>query len=459
MTTDRSDTEQPPLSRWGTAAAIAGIFLYTLVLCVPAAFRFDGVSLYDEITHFDYAYKLTVENSIPRSVEPLSDASLEVWACRDSDWVDDSSDLCERTEDRQSTRYEFPVDGVNYNGFHPVGYYAITGWGAQALSALAGPVVEISLFSAMRIMSGLWLAAGISAFYLLLKKWLGAPGLALSASLLLVSLPAITLFGFTISPDAAAPLAGAAALAIVLRMVEGRPAFLFSTVLTFLVAGTKLLSIVAILSVVSVGLLYSLAHVRNVRGPEFRRWSGPFAGALLGTGLSYAAATALTRSAGSPVVDNPAAGLSTLELGGSPLRPVVDSFATHAGLVNPYWMPAELNSPEWAVFSRLIVLLIIASPFVLMWTSPVKSRDFVLGLSLIAGTLTVPILIQVRELLTRGEYFANVAPRYSISLVPLAIACIAIVAARRSWGALAMWVLAGLAMILGLGSINGIFTV
>lgn len=445
--------------RLNDGAAVAIIFLYTLLLCIPAVFRYDGVSLYDEITHFDYAYKLTVEHSIPKSVEPLAGDSLEAWACRDSEWVEDSSDLCERAEDGTATRYEFPVDGVNYNGFHPLLYYAVTGWGAQALTAAASPVVDLDLFDAMRIMSSLWLAAGISAFYLVLRRWIERPPLALGAALLLVSLPAVTLFGFTISPDAAAPLAGAAAIMIAGRMADGRRAFLMTAVLTLLVASTKLLSIVAILSVVTVGLLYSLPHVKNIRGREFRQWAGPFGGALVGTAVAYIGATLVTRSAGAPTVPNPAAGLSTLEMVGSPFQPVAQTFATGLGIVNPYWMPSELNSPEWAAFSRLMALLIVAAPFIIMWLSNPKSRDFILGLSLLAGMLTVPVLIQVREILTRDEYFANVATRYSISLIPLAIAIIAILASRRSWGQAAVWSLAGLSMLLALGSINGIFTV
>lgn len=439
-------------------AAIAIIFFYTLLLCIPAVFRFDGVSLYDEITHFDYAYKLTVEHSIPKSVEPLSEESLEAWACRDSDWIDDSTDLCERAGTGKATRYEFPVDGVNYNGFHPLVYYAVTGWGAQALTAAASPVADLDLFDAMRIISGLWLATGISAFYVVLSRWIDRRPLALGAALLLVSLPAVTLFGFTISPDAAAPLAGVAAIAIARRMADGRPAFVMAAALTFFVASTKLLSIVAILSVVTVGLLYSLPHVKS-RGRDLWRWAGPFMGAALGAAVSFVGATLLTRAAGPQTIDNPAAGLSTLELLEGPGTPIVETFATGLGIVSPYWMPDELDSPEWAAFSRLMALLIAASPFIIMWLSQPKSRDFILGLSLLAAMLTVPVLIQVREIVTRDEYFANVATRYSIALVPLAIAIFAIIASRRPWGTTAVWSIAGVSMLIALASINGVFTI
>lgn len=437
--------------------AITGIIIYTLLLCLPAVFRYDGVSLYDEITHFDYAYKLTVEHSIPKSVEPLSNEALEAWACRDGGWTEPSSDICDLTEGGDSTRFDFPVDGVNYNGFHPPGYYAVTGVGAQLISAIASPFGGMALFSAMRVMSALWLAAGLSAFYLVLQSWTKRPAVSLGTTVLLGSIPAVTLFGFTITPDSAAPLAGAAALHLAHRMADGRPAVRTAAGLSFLVASTKLLSIVAILSVVSVGLIYSLAHLKNSRA--FLRWAGPFAGAMAGTVLSFAVATLLTRSAGEPTVENAAAGLSTLELVESPLEPLLSTFATHVGLANPYWMPGELNSPEWAAFSRLLSLAIIAAPFILMWRSSAHDREFILGFALLASVLTVPVLIQVRELALRGEYFANVPPRYSLALMPLAVAALAIIVADRSWGAKAIWAVAGLSLVLAVGSINGVFTV
>lgn len=443
-------------SRLRDAGSLAILILYTLLLCVPAAFRFDGVSLYDEITHFDYAYKLTVEHAVPKSVEPLAEESLEAWACRESDWG--TAELCDLAEEREATRFDFPVDGVNYNGFHPVVYYAVTGWGAQALTVLASPFADLDLFDAMRVMSSLWLAAGISAFYLVLRRWIRTPGIALGASLLLVSLPAVTLFGFTISPDAAAPLAGAAAIAIASRLAGGRLAFAMTAVLTFLVASTKLLSIVAILSVVTVGLLYSLPHLTR-SAKRVWQWAGPFAGALLGAGLSYAGAALVSRSAGPSVIENPAAGLSTEELTESAGAAIADTFATHVGLTNPYWFPDELNSPEWAAFSRLIALVVIAIPFIIMWLHTPKSREFILGLSLLAGVLTVPVLIQIREIATRDEYFLNVAPRYSLSLVPLAVACMAIFVDDRRSGRAVTWTIAGLSILLALGSTNGIFTV
>lgn len=444
--------------RLNDGAAVAIIFLYTLLLCIPAVFRYDGVSLYDEITHFDYAYKLTVEHSIPTSAQPLSDAALAAWACRDSDWADDSSNLCERAVDGTTALNEFPIDSIDHSGFKPILYYSITGFGAQALAAAASPVADLDLFDAMRIMSVLWLAAGACAFQVVMSRWTGRPALTLAASLLLVSLPAVTLHGFTITPDAGGLVAGAAAIAIAARMACGRPAILMTAGLSFLVVSTNLLSIVAILSVASIGVCYALTHLASGRHSDIRQWAGPFAGALLGTAVSYAGAALLTRSAMPALPASQTTGLPTEPPLDSVFNPIADTIAKNVGLISPYWMPGQLNSPEWAAFSRIFVLVLIAIPFITMWTSQVKSRDFILGLSLLTGALLVPVFVQTLEILTRGEYFPLISGRYSLSLVPLSLACLAIFACKKTWGDRVVWMTAGLAGLLAFGSIHGIFT-
>lgn len=97
-------------------AAIAAIWAITLGVCLPAISAFGGVSLYDEITHYDYAMKIS-SGHLPSPVEDLGDEALEEWACRPGDWQPD--DFCSLTRSDRTDNDDFPVEGLNYNGFHP----------------------------------------------------------------------------------------------------------------------------------------------------------------------------------------------------------------------------------------------------------------------------------------------------------------------------------------------------
>lgn len=433
-------------------AAAAIIAAVMVIICLPGIARFPGVSLYDEMTHVDYAYRIAYENRVPRAVEPLSDAVLAEWACRPTEWNPDES-LCRIAGTGEAEPAQFPAEGANYNGFHPPLYYALTGWGARAILGITSPFTDLSVVVAMRVMSVVWLSAGLIAFFGVLRMWVARRSLSLAITLALGTTPAIASFGVQVNPDAMAVLAGTAALYLAHRIFHGQPAFRAAAVLAFLVAMTKLLAVVAILAVAAIALLRALVQLRRDSRDETKRLVLPFAGAAAGTAAAHLLSELLTRAAGEPTQDNPIIGLSTNELAGPVTRPLVDTLGINADLVSMYWLPPDLDTEQWYMMARVAGILLIASVGILLATA--TDARFDLALSTTAGALFVPIIIQIRQMFVNSDYFAGVAARYALTIVPLAFACAALVLVQRRWGAPAAWAFAGISSIVACASTVG----
>lgn len=397
------DAAPPGRLRAIDGAIILAIFLITLVLAVPGITSYRGVSPIDEITHFDYAYTLAVEHRIPASVEPLSEEALSEWACRPSGWT--SEELCDLAGVGAAEGEEFPAAGLNYNGFHPPLYYFVTGWFGRAVAALT----SLSLFEAMRLGSAVWLAAGLSACYLVISRH-SSRALGVAAAALIGATPTLSAFAFIVNPDSTAALAGAAALFIALA---SNPPILAAGLLAFLIASTKLLAAIGILCVAGIHFLTAWWRDSN-RG----RWALVLPSALLGTAVSAIGSRLLTRSAG-PSLPNPILGVSTRPSEGAFLRPVIDMIGQNAALARPYWFPDELDSPLTQLATNLFVPLVLAAPILALATR--RWPMMVAGLALLAGMLFTPVVIQIREILSHGLYFPVIVSRYSIVFLPFAL--------------------------------------
>lgn len=436
------------------ALAIAAV---TAIICLPGIMRFHGVSLYDEMTHADYAYKIAYESRIPRAVEPLADPILEEWACRPTEWNPDDT-LCDmvRAGDAELTR--FPAEGVNYNGFHPQVYYALTGWGAKLLGAAASPLTEISVFVAMRVMSAVWLAAGLVAFYAVLRMWVKNRGVSFGVTVMMAATPAIASFGMQVNPDSMAVLAGTAGLFLARQIFHGRRTVLLTAILAFLAASTKLLAVVAIVAVVTLALLRGLVRIKKDDREQSLALTAPFVGALVGTGAAFGISETLTYLAGPATQDNPLIGLTTVKLTGPFTRPLIDTLAINTDLVSMYWLPDELDSLWWQTIARVTGIVLIAAVGILLASHAAHDPRFNLALSTLAGALTVPLVIQIRQLIVNDDYFAGVAARYAITIVPLAFACLGLVLAQRRWGTATALTAAGITALVAAASTTGVLT-
>lgn len=417
VTTVKQFTSSPAVSR---LVAALGIIVATLAICLPGISTFHGVSLYDEITHFDNAYKIGVEHRIPADIEPLSEVALEEWACRPGTWQMNPDQLCNLAQDGNASHDGFPVEGLNYNGFHPPLYYAVTGAGGSILSSLTGQ----TLFVSMRVMSALWLAGGAVAFFLVAARWLRSTLLGCSATLLLVSLPPVASFGMMINPDATAVLAGTIAVWSLLLVVRGnRRAPLLIGLAAFLVAGLKLLLVAPLLvALVILGLRALTVAGSDAAGRRVSLLSLP--AGMVGVAASALINRALTASSG---LANPVAGLSTTPVGeSSPLAILIGTVGENYSLLTPYWLPEGHEGVAWTASTNLVEVLVVAAPLIIIWAGRPRTPEFALATVTITSALALPLAIQAREILTSDAYFQTLATRYSLVVIPLAIMCVAL---------------------------------
>lgn len=405
--------------------AIALIIAVTFAVCLPGIARFGGVSLYDEITHVDYAEKIS-RGHLPSPVEELGEVAMDEWACRPGTWQPEN--FCDLTVANQTDNEDFPAEGLNYNGFHPPLYYLLTGLGARALSGAASLVTDVSLMISMRIMSAVWLAAGLSALYLVLTRWVRRTT-ATAATLLVGTTPAVASFGMMVNPDSMAVLASAAALYLAWRLSQGTSNLWWGFGLAFLVASTKLLAVASILVLTFVWMIAS--YLADKRGGE-KQATLTFVGALAGTVVSAITAKLLTGP--NLGIANPIAGLSTEPTTGGFLDPFFTALGQNLSPTTPYWMVDGLDTLPWGASARLLGYVLVGATLIVLWSSTTKAH-FRIAAATVVGLLAIPIVIQTREVLAHGEYFLNLASRYSLTMIPFAGACLAFATAMKKGGA------------------------
>ncbi len=139
---------RPPDRRQWLAFLLAS--LVATVLLTPAALKDERLSMYDEATHLDNAWRWS-HFDIPQKGEQISREILSEWTCRG--FYDSKVNFPECTPVEGLDDVGFPLSLSNYNTKHPPIYYVVNGFVARGLVALT-PID--SFVSAARIANGLW---------------------------------------------------------------------------------------------------------------------------------------------------------------------------------------------------------------------------------------------------------------------------------------------------------------
>src|SRR5690606_5411319 len=104
----------------------------------------------------------------------------EFWSCVGQDRV--PLPPCEAVGEPE----EYPNRGENFNFNHPPGYYAPTGVAARALAAV---IPGVEFFVIARLLSGVWLVAGMVVLHLALVRLGSSRRTAVLAPMLLPTIP------------------------------------------------------------------------------------------------------------------------------------------------------------------------------------------------------------------------------------------------------------------------------
>ncbi|WP_454778328.1 hypothetical protein [Georgenia muralis] len=417
-------------------------------LTVAGVVNGPTISGVDEHTHLDYAWKIA-QGELPYAGSELSDYVLDEWACRGQDNLEDALPSCADATNDVVGPEAYPGRGENYNFWHPPGYYAVTAVLATAIENLP---LGVTFTTGARLTGALWLATAVVAMYLVLRQWHVRRWMSASGAAVVMGVPSIAHASSTVNNDAPAALIGVAALWILTRaFLHHRTGWVLPTTVAVLAASVKLMSTVAILVAVGVVALTAVPALRERRFADAARRLAVAVGPVVGVALVAGGWSALQAGRGEPGWVNPISGVNTAEITGLPFDEWAPTLTSAFGLVRDFYLQPALNSLVLGAVVALLALLLTASPFVNVAFYDRGRPERMLGWAALLGALAVPILVQGQELFRGGEYFPRVSSRYAVTLLPMTVAAILLVAQSRRFQIATAVVAAGTYLVVLLG--------
>lgn len=429
-----------------TTVALLAVIIGAVLINVAHVRYFPSVSPVDGLMHIDYLYKAP---HVVHDGEKVGQDAMREQACRGLlNW---SSPGCSRT-----ATYDpmiFQEYGTNTAAIYTPFYYTITKVVAEPLVAtgLIG-----SLVTAGRLVSGLWLAGGLAMTFLVARRLGARPYVTAALLLAAAATPNVLLPSATVTPDAAAQLAGASMVWSVLWWEERpRRRYWLPVLIALAVVALKALNIIV---VVLVALYLLLRVLHRVLWPHTADAVDTLAavdttGAVATTGALRRAPSGLQTALaiiGISVVSMAGAlgyvlftratavastaNVSMAQLVGASAFPR-DGFFAHFGVFlqvfyAPGWyVTVPLLGPlTQAVLGLVVFAGTFAAAFLVDRTASVNR---LLGVSLlVVGFVGAPLIIAF-------SYFASgvyvpIPGRYALTLVPAGIAVASSVIQRRS---------------------------
>src|SRR5262249_37083761 len=141
---------------------------------------------------------------------------------------------------------------------------------------------------------------------------------------------------------------------------------------------------------------------------------------------------------------NPVAGTHDRPVQGLPVAELLSTSLTGFPLQSGYFLQPSLDAQAVTLWSRALTPAIIAAPFLALAAFAGRSPGWLVGAATLGGLLGYPLVAELQVYLTTHRYFENVTPRYGMSLVPWALACLVLVGWRRG-----AWRLAGTGTAIG----------
>lgn len=405
-------------------------------------------SPFDEHTHIDYAWQIS-RGSLPRAGSVIAPELLAEWSCARQTNVDFYLPEC----GADAAPEEYPGYGYNYNSGHPPLYYAVTGVIARAVDAV---VPGFAFVTAGRVVSLGWLVAGMVVLYAALRRWRVPWQYAAPAVALLPAFPSLLSAATTINPDAAAVLGGALALWVLARVVvDGKTGWVVPVALTVLVTGTKVMNALALLAVAAV--LLGVALWARPPGALRRRTAALALSIPAAVGAVFVAWGAFQDSRAVAGWVSPIDGVSNRPIEGLPFDEWAATFFVGFNLTEGYYLHPSVNLAVAVVWLSALTPLAVSAPFLGVAGLDRTDPWWLIGAATMTGVLVYPTVVQLQVFANSGgtDFFPVVIARYGISLLPLVVACLAAVAARRRL-AVPLWAIAGVGWAVMMLAVSGL---
>jgi hypothetical protein len=389
-------------------------------LCLISALRGTQISLIDEATHADYAYQVA-HGHIPARGSIIARPILREWACRGSS---DGFAMPSCTTPTLNPA-NFPALGENYNFGHPPLYYAITG----VLARAGDSVVSGHHFVGLARATGfLWLFSAMLVVYLALRRFRVHWIIAASTASVLALCPGVLHASSMVTNDAPAALCGAVGLYLIAGVLRtGHIGWIAPTVATLLATATKVLNGLPMLILAGVLVVLAIARLRCGEARSAARLLPAVAGIVVAFLVVYEGWTIFQSGRGVAHWVSPIAGLTGRDYNGSPVNELLSTSFQGFQLISGYFLQPQLNGETVTLWSRLLNLLAAAAPFLAIVAFRAKTPEWALGVATFCGLLAYPLIVEIQVIISSNQYFPTITPRYGMSLVPFALACLAVV--------------------------------
>lgn len=402
----------------------------SLVMVLAHMRAFTSFSPFDEATLIDYVLSIA-DLEVPRIGAPYREETLRSWACRG--FFRDTVEL-PPCDSAYFDHTQFPGAGVQRNVTPPL-YYIVTAFVSQPFVAITGA----SAVAMARLTGVLFLSIGlISVVEMARRLGAGRRTSLLIAAVVPFGLPTVLHATATVNSDAAVFAMGGVIIVAVLAALN-REIPLWSLVVVGVVAGlTKQTALFPIGAGALLMLGATLWPNRALPDRDRRRQIIAALAMPVAATFSFLAWVVYAKSQTPDDYVNPIGTGGSRYTAGSPVDEI---------LRNPLdlMLPTELNFVPEAIrsawqypWSQVLGVFVIAAAAVAVIEParrrPGASRPDLLrwagwGL-LLTGALSATA-IQVYLALGRGTYFPQIPARYSIGMIPLALALVSVLLSSR----------------------------
>lgn len=413
-------TAAEPMRR--LAAVILLATLFSAFFAGVTALHVKGFSLYDELTHADYAWRVA-HGELPAAGDHIAPRVRAEAACRG--FAMQPGEHFAKIGDCGDPAPDYRVaNGENFNFAHPPLYYAVTG----VVARVADEVTPGTRFMTFARLAGIvWLAAAVVVLYLAARRFGVGAWTAAVTALTMASLPVVFYADATVTNDAPAVLGGAlAAYVLAGVLVEGRRGLVLPGLLAMAVTATKVMSALPFLLVAFACLVVALRVARTDRRDAVRL-AGVAAAILAGVGVVYVGWDVVQAGRGVAGWVNPVLGANTQRVVGLPLEEVAGPsfrFPVPFG-ADVTLMPPALSNLGGALMVRLWGLLALVAIGAVLSTRERWSPAFVMAGVTVLGGLAWPWVVEAQMILS-GWYFPAPTPRYGLALTPFFLLTIAL---------------------------------
>lgn len=397
---------------------VAVVLLATLFSAFFAGFtalQVKGFSLYDELTHSDYAFRVA-HGEVPSAGSKLAPQVRAEAACRGFAMMPDQHfPKIGRCGDPSPP---FTVArGENFNFAHPPVYYAVTGVVARIGDTVTA---DYRFMTFARLTGVLWLAAAVVVLYLAMRRFGVGWWTSLLGALLMISLPMVFYADATVTNDAPAVLCGALAMFLLARvLVDGRRGLVLPAVLATAATATKVMSGLPFLLVAFACLVLALRAVRTDRRDAVRL-GGVAVVILVSFAVVHLGWEVFQSGRGDSAWTNPVAGANTVAVSGLPIDEV---FGPSFRFPVPFGsdvrlMPPALDNLGSTLMVRVWGLIVLAAIGAVLALRSRWSPAFVVAALAAVGGIAWPWVVEVQAAMS-GWYFPAPTPRYALALTPL----------------------------------------